>query len=56
VLAGVHPAISGFLQELNRNSQWTENEQKRWIDAFVAMVKALYPSSPDGGAAETLPG
>ena len=54
-LAGVHPAISGFLQELDRNNQWTENEQKRWIDAFVAMVRALYPSSPDGGGTKQEP-
>ncbi len=46
-LAGVHPAISGFLQELSGEHQWSNNEQQRWLDAFVAMIKALYPSLPD---------
>lgn len=40
-----HPAISGFLLELPKSEEeWTDNERQRWIDAFVAMVKALYPT------------
>ena len=45
---GIHPAISGFLQELPfREKRWTEGERQRWIDAFVALIKALYPSEND---------
>ena len=45
MLEGIHPAISGFLQELpSREERWTEDERQRWLDAFTAMIKALYPS------------
>jgi hypothetical protein len=45
---GTHPAISGFLQELPSDEQpWTENERQRWLEAFIAMVKALYPTKED---------
>jgi len=44
-LSKVHPAISGFLQELPSEGQyWTENQMQRWLDAFNAMIKALYPT------------
>lgn len=40
----IHPAINGFLQELpSKDERWTEGERERWINAFTAMVKALYP-------------
>lgn len=46
---GIHPAISGFLLELPRSGEgWTEGERQRWIDAFTAMIKALYPTEDDG--------
>jgi hypothetical protein len=41
----VHPAISGFLQELPENKQgWSVSEQQRWLEAFTAMIKAIYPA------------
>ena len=41
----IHPAISGFLQELpTKDKKWTGAERKRWLDAFTAMVTALYPA------------
>lgn len=41
---GIHLAISGFLLELpSKGGRWTEGERQRWIDAFTAMIKALYP-------------
>ena len=44
-LSKVHPAISGFLQELpSEGKRWTENQRQRWLDAFSAIVKALYPA------------
>lgn len=44
-LSKIHPAISGFLQELPSEGQpWTENQRQRWLDAFTAMIKALYPT------------
>ncbi len=44
-LRKVHPAISGFLQELpSKGERWTTSDQQRWLDAFTAMIKALYPS------------
>jgi hypothetical protein len=47
-LSGIHPAISGFLQELPSEEQpWTENQRQRWLDAFTAMIKAIYPSEDE---------
>lgn len=47
-LSKVHPAISGFLQELPSEEQpWAENQRQRWLDAFTAMIKALYPSEDE---------
>lgn len=44
----VHPAISGFLQELpSKDKKWTEGERQRWIEAFTAIVKALYPTAEE---------
>jgi hypothetical protein len=44
----IHPAIRGFLRELPENkNQWSMNEQQRWLDAFTAMVKAIYPAKPE---------
>lgn len=44
----IHPAISGFLLELpSKGNRWTEGERQRWLDAFAAMVKALYPAESD---------
>lgn len=46
ITEGTHPAIVGFLQELPVGEDlWTESEQQRWIEAFIAMVKALYPTA-----------
>lgn len=43
-----HPAISGFLQALpNIDNRWTEAERQRWLDAFVALVKALHPTKDE---------
>lgn len=44
----IHPAIKGFLRELpSKDKQWAENERQRWFDAFVAIIKALYPTSEE---------
>jgi hypothetical protein len=44
----IHPAISGFLQELpSKGKRWSSNEKQRWIEAFNAMINALYPSDDD---------
>ena len=49
VLESVHPAISGFLLELPKaGERWTEGERQRWIDAFMALIKALYPTETEG--------
>lgn len=48
VIESIHPAISGFLMELpNRGEKWTQGERQRWIDAFTAMIKALYPTDEE---------
>ena len=48
VRESVHPAISGFLLELpSGEEKWAEGERQRWIDAFTAMIKALYPTESD---------
>jgi len=47
-LETVHPAIEGFLWALPKGErQWSDNERQRWLDAFNAMVKALYPSDKE---------
>jgi hypothetical protein len=47
-LGEMHPAVRGFLQALpTAGQQWTESQRERWINAFVAMVKALYPSEDE---------
>jgi len=44
----VHPAINGFLQALpSKEQRWTESERERWINAFNAMIKALYPTEDE---------
>ena len=44
----IHPAVSGFLLELpSSEEKWTEGERQRWIDAFTAMIKALYPTDEE---------
>lgn len=44
----IHPAISGFLLELPKSEdKWTDSERQRWIEAFAAMIKALYPTNEE---------
>jgi hypothetical protein len=44
----IHPAVRGFLQALpSEGQQWSETQRERWIDAFTAMIKALYPSEDE---------
>jgi len=41
----IHPAVSGFLQELPAEErEWTASQKQRWLDAFTAMIEALYPT------------
>lgn len=48
VTKGVPPAIIGFLQELpSRELRWSDGERQRWLDAFEAMIKALYPAKEE---------
>lgn len=47
-LGRIHPAVMGFLQALPpEGQQWSETQRERWIDAFTAMIKALYPSEDE---------
>lgn len=44
----VHPAIAGFLLALpSGDRKWSDGERQRWVDAFVSMVKALYPTQDE---------
>lgn len=44
----VHPAIMGFLQELpTKEKPWSSQKKQTWIQAFDAMINALYPSAED---------
>lgn len=51
--AGVpHPALGGLLQVLpDGANQWTEAERSRWLEAFQATIKVLYPTEEEQHAA-----
>jgi hypothetical protein len=47
---GPHPAITGLLIWLaDHGDEWSEEERERWIAAFLATVKVVYPAeaAPD---------
>ena len=47
-VSDIHPAVQGFLRELPVEGRtWSEGERQRWMDAFIAIVKALYPSEAE---------
>jgi hypothetical protein len=48
VVSNVHPAIQGFLSELPVEGRtWSAGERQRWMDAFIAIIVALYPSESE---------
>jgi hypothetical protein len=45
---GPHPALGGLLQVLPDGSKrWTDAERSRWLQAFEASVKLLYPTKEE---------
>jgi hypothetical protein len=50
--SGVHPAIIGILRELPPpGTAWTTSDQQRFLDAFTAMVKFIYPAKSEADGA-----
>jgi hypothetical protein len=44
-----HPALAGLLQVLPAsNAHWSAQERDRWLKAFEATVKLLYPAEDEG--------
>ena len=44
-----HPALAGLLQVLPANdARWSVQERDRWLDAFQATVRLLYPTQDEG--------
>lgn len=49
---GIHPAILGMLHELPApGDPWTPSDQKGFLDAFIAMVKFIYPAKGEADGA-----
>ncbi len=45
---GAHPALSGLLQVLPANdAPWSAQERDRWLEAFAATVRVLYPAEDE---------